>query len=457
MADDTTVTAQDKDEIEEGAPLIYPWYVVSVLMLAQTCSFIDRMIMGLLVGPVRQSFGISDTQYSLLAGFAFSVFYAIMGLPLARIADSKSRRALIAIGIVVWSMMTALCGLAKGFWTLFLARVGVGVGEATLSPAAYSIITDYFPKSALAKALSVYTFGVTFGSGLAYIIGGKVVTLVENMGDVTIPIVGQVHGWQITFFLVGLPGLVIAALMLTVKEPKRRGALTDTGANKSSGVPVAVLLKFLKSRKMAIGTHIIGVSIFVLVIYGINIWGPTYLIRTFDFSRGQAGWVFGIIMMVGGSMGLLTGGVLADRWYARGTKDAYTRVILMSALCMLPAVLLLGFVDNAAIGILCLAIATFFSAFQGGIAGGVLQLMTPNEMRGQVVALYFLFANLVGLGLGPTVVAAITDYVFKDDLAIAQSLSLAAAIFCPLAIAIIAFGRKSVESAIADAGNWRSD
>ncbi|MFK7733245.1 MAG: MFS transporter [Pseudomonadales bacterium] len=431
---------------------IYPSYVVSVLMLAQTFSFIDRMIVGLLVGPIRATFDISDTQYSLLAGFAFSLFYAIMGLPLARIADSKSRRTLIACGIALWSLMTAMCGLAKGYWGFFLARMGVGVGEATLSPAAFSMMADYFPKRTLAIALSVFTLGVTFGSGLAYMIGGQVVSYAESLGSITLPLLGTLHGWQITFLLVGLPGLLVAALMFTVKEPERKGKMAgDTG---TKAIPISEVLAFLKQRRRAVSTHVIGVSIFIMVVFGVNVWGPSYLIRTFGFDRGEAGFTFGLIMMLCGTVGLLLGGYLAGKWYERGRKDAYSRVILLSAACMLPAMIALGYASTPFWGILCLSIATFFSAFQGGIAGGVLQLMTPNQMRSQVAALYFLVANLIGLGLGPTVVAAITDYVFADDAAIAQSLALNAAILCPLAIAIIWSGLKQVETAIEAAEVW---
>ena len=204
----------------------YAWYVVFVLLIAQAFAFLDRMIMGLLVGPIRQSFEISDTQFSLLAGLAFSLFYAVMGLPLARIADRGSRKNLIAAGIAAWSLMTALCGLAKGYWTLFAARVGVGVGEATLGPAAYSMIADYFPKNVLARALSVYMIGVTLGSGFAYMLGSAVVSYVEDVGQVVLPVFGAMEGWQVTFVIIGLPGVLVSILMLaTVKEPTRTGVV----------------------------------------------------------------------------------------------------------------------------------------------------------------------------------------------------------------------------------------
>ncbi len=431
---------------------IYPWYVVSVLMLAQTFSFIDRMIMGLLVGPVRQAFDISDTQFSLLAGLAFAVFYAVMGLPLARIADRSSRRVLISVGIAVWSVMTALCGLAQGFWSLFLARVGVGVGEAALSPAAYSMITDYFPKKALAKAFSVYTLGVTLGSGIAYLVGGRVVQWVSTLGDIEVPIFGLMQGWQLTFLAVGLPGLLVAALMFTtVREPQRRGRADDSAAQ---GVPIAEVLQFLRSRQRAILTHVLGMSIYIMIVFSLNIWGPAYFIRVFGYGPAEAGLTMGGVLMIGATSGLLLGGVLADKWYARGQRDAYSRLIILSAAAVVPFGVALGFVDSDVLGIACLTAALFFAAFQGGIAGGVIQLMAPAEMRGQVVALYFLTANLLGLGLGPTVVASITDYVFMDDAALGKSLALATAILCPLAIVIMGSGLGAVRQAIEKAERW---
>jgi MFS family permease len=426
--------------------MLYPWYVVFVLMIAQVFSFIDRMIMGLLVGPIRSTFDISDTQYSLLAGFAFALFYGLMGLPLARIADSKSRRALISAGIAVWSVMTALCGLATGFWSLFLARVGVGVGEATLSPAAFSMISDYFSRRSLAKALSVFTIGVPIGSGLAYMIGGKAVAYVDSLGQVTLPVLGDVHGWQLSFFVVGIPGLLVALLMFTVREPERRGR-TVTG---SKPIPISVFFNFVRSNFMAVGTHISGMAIFIVVVYGLNIWGPTYLIRTFDYSRGEAGWAMGFIMMISGTLGLLAGGFLADRYYARGQSDAYSRVILLALAATTPFAIALGFVETPMLAMIALFFAIFFGAFQGGIAAGTLQLMTPNEMRGQAAALYFLFSNLIGLGLGPTVVAAFTDFVFMDDAAIGKSMALTAGIMCPLAALILLSGIRHVRKAIED-------
>ena len=430
---------------ERGSGSLYAWYVVMVLVLAQTCSFLDRMIMGLLVGPIRATFEISDTQYSLLAGLAFSIFYAVMGFPLARLADNGNRRNLIAAGIALWSVMTALCGLARNFWSLFLARVGVGVGEAALGPAGYSIIADYFPRASLGRALSVYMMGVTLGSGLAYMIGGIVVQYVETLGQIELPVLGTMYGWQLTFIAVGLPGLLIAMLVFTIAEPLRRGRL------RSDRTPVPEVIAFIWQRRRAYGSHITGISIFVMVVYALNLWGPTYLIRVLDFSRAQAGWTFGLIMMIAGSAGLLFAGFWSDRRVARGQRDAHVRTILWSIVAMMPFVVLLGFVTTRAAALPVLAVAIFFSAFQGGLAGGTLQSMTPNEMRGQAMALYLFLANLIGLGLGPTVVALMTDYVFGYDAAIGKSLALAGALLCPLGGLILWHGLRHIDAVLEEA------
>lgn len=422
----------------------YQWYVIFVLLLAQTFSFLDRMIMGLLVGPIRASFEISDTQYSLLAGLAFSLFYAIMGLPLARIADSRSRRNLIAVGITVWSFMTAVCGLAKGFWSLFIARVGVGVGEATLGPAAYSMITDYFPKSSLARALSVYTLGVTLGSGFAYMLGGAVVGYVENFDTLHLPLLGATEGWQLTFFIVGFPGLLVALLLYTtVREPVRKGDQSD-----QSLMPVREVSAYVWHRRRAYGAHILGISIFIMVVYALNLWGPTYFIRTFGYSAAQAGWTFGLLMLIAGSAGLLLAGWAADAWMQRGVSDAYVRLILLSMACLMPCAIALGFADTPLLGIAAMSGAVFFSAFQGGISGGTLQLMTPNRMRGQIMAVYLLVANLIGLGLGPTALAVVTDYVFGYDEAIGKSIALCAAVLCPLGGLLLWSGLSHIRAEI---------
>ncbi len=218
------------DEIAATAPAAYPprryaWFVVGVLTLAYIFSFIDRQILSLMVGPIQHDLEIGEKQMSLLMGASFAVFYTFFGIPLGRLADTRSRRGLIAVGIALWSFMTAGCGLARTFWQLALMRMGVGVGEASLSPSAYSLISDYFPPERRSTAMSVYSMGIYLGSGLAFILGGFITLLVSGRDTTPLPWIGELRSWQIVFLAVGLPGLLVALLLLTVREPVRRGAL----------------------------------------------------------------------------------------------------------------------------------------------------------------------------------------------------------------------------------------
>src|SRR5271169_1284871 len=218
---------------EDEPSLRYAWYVVLILMVCYTLSFVDRQILSLLVGPMKRDLAISDTRIGLLQGVAFALFYGLMGLPLGHLADTRNRRNVIIVGVVLWSFLTGACSAAKSFWSLFVARMGVGVGEATLSPSAFSLISDYFPKEKLGVALSVYSMGIFIGSGLALIAGGSVVDAVIRMPVVTLPLLGAVAPWRFTFLIVGAPGLAIALLLYTVREPVRRQLLRA-----SDGTPV---------------------------------------------------------------------------------------------------------------------------------------------------------------------------------------------------------------------------
>jgi len=203
------------------------WVVVLVLMMAYVFSFVDRNIVILLVEVMKKDMGLSDTKVSLLLGASFALFYSILGIPLGRLADIYNRKKIIAVGIVLWSLMTAVCGLTKNYGQLFLARMGVGVGEAALSPAAYSMISDYFPKEKLATAISVYSLGIYIGSALAYIGGGYLIGILSDMDNLNLPLVGELYAWQLIFIIVGVPGLLMAGLVLLLKEPERQGVQAE--------------------------------------------------------------------------------------------------------------------------------------------------------------------------------------------------------------------------------------
>lgn len=412
------------------------WGALGVLMLAYTVSFVDRTILSLLIPPIQQDLGISDTRISLLAGLAFAIFYTLMGIPLGRLADRYNRRNLIAVGIAFWCVMTAACGLARNFWQLFAARVGVGVGEAALSPAAYSMISDLFPRASLGRAIAVYSLGLPVGSGLALLIGGVVIGLVADLPPVALPGVGELRPWQLTFMLVGLPGLLVALLVALMREPARHDRLAAAGPE----APISGLLDFMAANRRVLAHHFGGLALLVVIVYGATAWIPTLFIRSHGWSAADIGFAYGVIFMVFGTGGLLTGGQLADRGWRAGRSDAHMRVVLWSVVTMTPCFALLPLAPGPEAALVLVALATFTSSLHGGVAGAALQLITPNELRGQITAVYFFIANLVGLGLGPTAVALITDYGYADPQALGPSIATLAAVAGPLSALVLATG-----------------
>lgn len=422
----------------------YAWYVVAVLLLAYTLSFIDRMILSLLVGPIRADLGISDTQMSLLMGFAFAIFYSVLGIPLGWLADRGSRRGLMVAGVAAWSVMTAVCGLAKGYVGLFLARIGVGVGEATLSPAAYSLLGDYFPREKLGRAMAVYSIGVPLGSGIALIAGALVVKFVTEGPQLILPLVGAMEPWRLTFVVIGLPGLLVALLIaLTVREPARGGG--------KEGVAKGEFTAFLKRHPAAIASHFGGMSMITLLMYGAMAWIPQFLHRTYAMPIPQAGLWFGGATALCGAIGLMLGGWLADRMYDRGFKDAHLRVIRLNAIILLPLFLGMALAPSVGIALTMMVLIMLLGTIHGGVAGAALQLVTPNRLRARMVALYFLVANLIGLGCGPTAMALITDRVFGDDAALRYAIAIIAAVTMPISILVASLGLKPFARAVEEA------
>jgi MFS family permease len=404
---------------KKAAPsLTYAWFVVAILMIAYVFSFVDRQILNLLVGPIRRDLGISDTQMSLLMGFSFAIFYTILGIPLGRLADNKSRRGLIAVGVVLWSLMTALCGTAKAYWQMFLYRIGVGVGEAALSPAAYSMIADYFPREKRATAISVYGMGIYLGAGLAFVLGGLVIQFVTKQGAIELPIIGLTHPWQFVFLILGAAGVVFSLAFLMVREPPRQGVATET--------PLSEVMAYLWANRRTVLCHNVGFALISFVSYGGGAWVPTFFIRSFGAAPGQVGIVYGLIVMAFGCAGIVFGGWLADRWLRRGITDAALRVGLVAAIGAGISHIPLAGVPNLTWAYVLLVPAVFFLAMPFGAAPAAIQEIVPNRMRGQTSAIYLFIVNLIGLGIGPTAVALITDYVFGYDEAVRWSILIVA-------------------------------
>ncbi|KSW24264.1 MULTISPECIES: MFS transporter [unclassified Pseudomonas] len=424
------------------------WSTVAILMVAYVLSFIDRQILNLLVGPIRRDLAISDTQMSLLMGLSFALFYTLCGIPLGRMADSRSRRGLITVGVLIWSAMTAACGLARQYWQFLLFRVGVGVGEAALSPAAYSLIADSFPAQRRATAISVYSMGIYLGSGLAFLLGGLVIKFASAQGDVHLPLLGEVRPWQLIFLILGAAGVLFTLLMLAVKEPQRHGV----GAGVE--VPMREVGAYLRANRKTVICHNFGFACISFASYGSGAWVPTFFVRTYGWDAGHVGVVYGSIVAVFGCLGIVFGGRLADRWAKRGRTDANMRVGLLAACLALPLSVTFPLLDDANLVALLMAPTVFCLSMPFGVAPAAIQEIMPNSMRGQASAIYLFVVTLFGLGVGPTAVALVTDFVFHDDMALRYSLLIVTSLALLGGVLLLGMGLKPYRQSREHLQNW---
>jgi len=412
-------------------------------MLCYVFAFVDRQVLTLLVAPIRRDLEISDPKMSVLMGASFAIFYTLFGIPLGRLADRGPRRPLIAAGMVLWSLATAACGLARRFFDLLLLRIGVGVGEAALSPAAYSLIADSFPPAVRATAISVYSMGIYVGGGLALLLTSLIVGFASGQEWLTVPLLGPLRPWQVVLLVVGLLGLPVALLLATIHEPARRRGAGPDDAPAAGGAPrdprtadglertarslaEDVLPRATRSwiarHRATFLCHNLGFALLALAGYANNAWIPTFLVRRHGWSMEQAGVVFGAIVAACGTAGVLAGGRLADRMTARGRRDAPLRVGLLACLLCLPFSALYPLAPSGGLAAVLVGATILLTALPFGVAPAGLQDAVPVRMRAQAAAVYLFVVNLVGLGLGPSAVALLTNHVFHDDRAVHASL-----------------------------------
>jgi MFS family permease len=403
------------------------WYAVAVLTICYTFSFIDRLILGFLVDPLKADLHLSDTRIGLLLGLAFAIFYAILGVPMGFVADRTNRRNLIIIGVLLWSLMTTFGSVAGSFATLALARMGVGVGEATLAPSAFSMIADYFPKERLSSALSVYSMGIQVGAGLALMVGGLVVQAVMHLPHVSVPVFGSMAPWRVTFLIVGIPGVFVAALLATVREPVRRRLAAAASATRPMQSLRGVAAELRARWQSATGVSII-MACQAMSNYAFGSWTPAYFVRIHHWPKSEAGLVLGALTLGCGCVGLFCGGRLSDRWLKRDVHEAPLRVGLVSlagvAITLVPAML----TPSAGWTIALLVPAVFFLALPIGCSYASIQMIFPNEVRGAVSAVMLLVLNLFGLTLGTLLPGLLDDRLFHSEQMLGASIAITAGI-----------------------------
>ena len=408
------------------------WYVVFLLTLASTLSFIDRQILNVMIGPIKRDLGgLSDTEISLIIGLAFSAVYSLTTLPLARIADRYSRRNVIAAGIFSWSLMTALAGMANSFWALFGARMGVGVGEASLGPATQSILADYFEQHRLPLAYGIVAAAPFIGTGLANIVGGPLIDYLEARPLIVMPVFGEMYSWQTVLVVVGLPGILLTLLMFTIKEPKREGASAD----RTEGYSYRELWQFCLSRRKYLTYHFIAYLCLSIQGFAFLTWIVEFFVRIHGWTRTEIGLTYGSIALIVGIMGSIGAGYYAGYWLAKGRADAPMRLAFYGTIGLGPLAVIMPLVSSDWLAIAIIIPITFFMAMPPGLSNAALQAISPNRLRGQIIAVYLICVSFLSYLFAPLIIGLMNDYVFGREDAI--GLSLASLAFVNYAIAAV--------------------
>jgi MFS family permease len=417
---------------------------VLVLTALYTLSLLDRQVLSLLIAPIRADLGISDFQIGVLQGIAFALFYSLFGLPFGAAADRMSRQRLIFAGVTIWALAASACGLARTYPQMLLARFTMGIGEAALLPAAYSLIAELFPPWRLGLALSIFSTGSTLGSGLALAGGGLLIAALPAAGAAT-PF-GHFAPWQLVFIITGLPCFLFSGLIFTVREPRRlKGAAQPAP-------PIAETFRFIgRHRRFFLG-HWLGFGLLAMCGFGLIVWAPTYMVRRFHWPMSSVGVAIALAVSVAGSIGPVIVGAAVDAWFRKGRSDAHLRIYAVVAL--LQALLVLGAMttDTPAVFLALLTLDLSLAAFAGP-AAAALQIVTPPPLRGQISAGFSFSMAIVGTGLGPMVVAAVTDFVFRSDAKVGWSIAATFLVFAPIVSALLVYGAGGMRRAVAQLGS----
>lgn len=422
----------------------YAWYVCVLLGLVYILAYMDRYVLALLIEPVKASLGLSDFQIGLLIGPAFVIFFALAGLPIGWLADRKNRTILLTIGIAAWSVLTAACCLARTFWTLFLARVGVGIGETTVTPCAISMLGDYFPKISRPRAVAVFSIGAPVGAGASYVVGGTVYEMISNAPPVVLPVFGELFAWQTAFLIVGLPGLLIAAIVwLTVREPARQ----ETMAERTEGPTIAEAVAYMRQHLAAYLILFTGVTCNVAI--GVaSFWTPALFERSFGWGIAQSGVFIGTVLMIAGVAGTQAGGWLAAHMIKKGKPHGAYYPVFVSGILLVPATILYPLMPTPVLSAVFFAVAIFATTASAATSPSCIIAITPGELRGQAIALFYLVINLLGSMVTPPLLGAITD-AFGDPRDLKYAIVIVSVSFGVVMIGIFWWGfetfKKSAE------------
>ncbi len=422
-----------------------------MLIIASLVAFIDRQIVAIVVDPMQEDLGVGDTEIGWLYG-VFALFYAVAAIPIASLADTKSRKHIIAIGIFIWSLMTIACGLTRNYWQIFIARIGVGVGEATLGPSTTSLIGDYFPRKDIPLALSIFQAGPIIGSGLAFVIGGVVLDLVQSAEPMVLPFFGELKPWQQTFVYVGAPGLVLAGFFLLLKEPIRRPSPTEDKSRSNFGQ----LADFYKAHTRTLVFHHLGFVSLILTGYAFVFWSVSFFVRVHGIPAAEASQTFGWIFVVFGPLGPFAVAWLAAKLTDRGHKDANIVAGMIGGMLTIPAVLLIQIAPNATWAFILYAPALFAVNSPFGIAAGSLPVITPPHLRARVAAAYML-VGATGMMFGPPLAGAFNEHIFPGPEGVRYSMITMTIFFGIIGVFFLWLARKPYARSLEQADAWAED
>lgn len=402
-----------------------PWAILTVLTMAIAVGYIDRQVINLLIQPIKHDFGLSDLKVSLLQGAAFISAYLLASPFFGRWVDISNRRNILLCCLVVWSGFTVLCGFSTGFFSLFVARALVGLAEAGLTPAAWSMLSDSFDEKRLAWAMSIYNIGPYVGGGLALLLGGVVLHGAEGLDLSYIPWLSETRPWQLTMIVVGLVGLVCAIPLMATREPIRRGVPKNEGERGKRAIPISEAFAIMHKHGRFYGCYLGAMSMSIIPLYAFPAWVPALAIRQFHVPLTQVGLHYGILTIAAGTLGVLTGpGLVAAMQRRFHVRDAYLRLGIFTNLGVFVCCIFLAYRPSYTALMAIAGVSCFFYSMTAAPAGAAGQIVTPNRMRGLIAAIYLVVAGAMGLALSPVLVAFLTDEVFHDEARVGDSLAI---------------------------------
>lgn len=429
---------------------LYAWYVTVLMMFFYVLSFMDRQIIAVMIEPIKADLSLSDVQISLLGGISFVLFYSTAGVFVGRLADSLNRPKLIAFGVFIWSLTTAISGLASKFWQLLILRMGVGLGESALLPSTLSLLSGYFPPHRLATPTSVFLLGAPIGIGLSFAIGGLLystaVDVTNAPGWQDVIIIGGSAAWKVVLLFLGVLGMLMTLLLTTVREPRNQksaaGKKTPSTAKVADAATSAEVKEYAKGNWQAIGALYLGMALISLAAYSQGFWDITFLTRTYGWDASTGSFWYGMVQLFAGLSGMLFGGIVADKLTKRGVNGASVVMVIIGSGLAVPFSFMYPLMGSAASALWLMVFAIFGSNMCFACAASALQRMFPATMLGLAAGIYFFLSNAIGIGIGPTLVAALTDYTFEDPNKIRYSLSIVGGVSRAVAFVLFLVGLK---------------